>query len=71
MLGWRMRTRSVAPSLRMTAAAYPDRTFLGKIIYVGSEVDPVTRRVRLLAELPNPDGTLHHLDLYTARIAIP
>ena len=46
------------PTVSLTAAAYPGRTFEARVIYVGEEVDPSTRTVSLLAELPNPDGQL-------------
>ncbi len=46
------------PTVSLTAAAYPGQTFEARVIYVGEEVDPSTRTVSLLAELPNPDGQL-------------
>jgi cobalt-zinc-cadmium efflux system membrane fusion protein len=46
------------PTLQVTAAAYPGRTFDARVIYVGEEVDPATRTVSLLAEMPNADGRL-------------
>ncbi|MFO0956031.1 MAG: efflux RND transporter periplasmic adaptor subunit [Isosphaeraceae bacterium] len=45
-------------TLTIRAAAYPDRGFEGRLLSIGSEVDPRTRTVPLLAELPNPDGRL-------------
>ena len=45
-------------TLRMAVASYPGRTFRGKVIYVGQEIDPTTRTTRLIAEIPNPDGGL-------------
>jgi cobalt-zinc-cadmium efflux system membrane fusion protein len=44
--------------IRLTAAAYPGRTFEAKLLSVGSVVDPTTRTVPILAETPNPDGIL-------------
>ena len=54
---------SVLPTLkngpiRLTATAYPGRTFAARTIYVGDQVDPTTRTVALLAETPNADGLL-------------
>jgi RND family efflux transporter MFP subunit len=48
----------VGDPLRIRTTAYPDVDFEGKTIYVGTEVDPRTRAVTLLAELPNPEGRL-------------
>ncbi len=38
--------------------ALPDRQFDAKLDYVASTVDPVTRRVTVRAEIPNPGGEL-------------
>ena len=46
------------PTLKVSAAAYPGRTFDAKVIYIGEEVDPITRTVALLAEMANPEGQL-------------
>ncbi len=45
-------------TIKFTAAAYPGRTFEATVIYVGDEVDPATRTVAMLAEMPNPEGLL-------------
>ncbi|WP_435020827.1 efflux RND transporter periplasmic adaptor subunit [Tundrisphaera sp. TA3] len=45
-------------TVRLTAEAYPGRDFEAKVLYVGSEVDPNTRTVRLVAETKNPDDLL-------------
>jgi membrane fusion protein, heavy metal efflux system len=44
--------------VRVTAAAYPRRTFEAKMLYTSPNVDPTTRRVSLVAESQNPDGLL-------------
>lgn len=44
--------------LRATAAAYPGRKFDGAITIVDGRVDPVTRAVRIRANLPNQDDML-------------
>jgi cobalt-zinc-cadmium efflux system membrane fusion protein len=53
----------ILPSLnngkvRLTATAYPGRHFDSRVLYVGSEFDPTTRTVRLVAETDNPDALL-------------
>jgi cobalt-zinc-cadmium efflux system membrane fusion protein len=48
----------VKPTIQVTAEAYPGRTFVATVIYVGEEVDPMTRTVGILAEMSNPDGLL-------------
>jgi RND family efflux transporter MFP subunit len=45
-------------TIRLTATAYPGRTFEAKLLSVGATVDPTTRTVPMLAETPNPDGIL-------------
>jgi RND family efflux transporter MFP subunit len=44
--------------VRMTAAAYPNRTFEATMLYTSQNVDPTTRRVSLVAETKNPEGLL-------------
>jgi RND family efflux transporter MFP subunit len=44
--------------IRLTAAAYPGRTFEARLLSVGSVVDSTTRTVPLLAETPNPNDIL-------------
>ena len=38
--------------------ALPDRMFAARLNYIASAVDPVTRRVTVRAEIPNPGGEL-------------
>jgi membrane fusion protein, heavy metal efflux system len=45
-------------TIRLTAAAYPGRTFEARLLSVGAVVDPTTRTVPILAEIPNLDGIL-------------
>lgn len=54
----RLLTGVGEPTIKLTAAAYPGRTFEARVIYVGAEVDPNTRTVSILAEMPNPEGLL-------------
>jgi RND family efflux transporter MFP subunit len=44
--------------VRLTTTDDPGHAIEAKILYVGSEVDPNTRTVRLVAEAANPDGRL-------------
>ncbi len=44
--------------VRLTAAAYPGKSFAARVLSIGSQVDPSTRTVSLMAELPNPEGLL-------------
>ncbi len=40
------------------SAALPQRTFIGKVVTIGSRVDPVTRSIEVRAEIPNNDEFL-------------
>jgi cobalt-zinc-cadmium efflux system membrane fusion protein len=42
----------------ITVDAYPDRTFRGKVTYVGSEIDRTNRTVQARIEVPNPNHVL-------------
>jgi multidrug efflux pump subunit AcrA (membrane-fusion protein) len=44
--------------VRVDATAFPGRKFDSKMLYTGSEVDPATRTIRLVALTDNPDGRL-------------
>lgn len=48
------------PGLEVTAsgAAFPDRVFFGRVVTINSRLDPVTRTVRVRAEIPNDDDVL-------------
>jgi membrane fusion protein, multidrug efflux system len=45
-------------SVRVNVAAYPGRTFEGKVAGIDTRVDPVSRAVAMRAETANPDGLL-------------
>lgn len=51
------RVRS-GQAVEVRTAAYPGRTFPGRIVYVGDVVDPEKRTVRARVEVPNDDGAL-------------
>lgn len=44
--------------IRSRTAAWPDRTFEGRVTQISPRVDPVTRAVAIRAELPNDDRLL-------------
>ncbi len=45
-------------ALSLRTAAWPDRTFSGRIEVVGSSLDPATRTVKARGSVPNPGGLL-------------
>ena len=45
-------------SINARSAAQPDRTFTGKVVTIGSRVDPVTRSVEVRGEIANDDEFL-------------
>ncbi len=48
----------VSQPVKASVAAYPGRTFEGKITVLGPSVDPVTRRVFVRSEIADPDHLL-------------
>jgi cobalt-zinc-cadmium efflux system membrane fusion protein len=54
--------------VEVRVSAYPDRTFLGKITYVGDVLDPATRTMRVRLELPNPHRLLKPEMFATIRV---
>jgi cobalt-zinc-cadmium efflux system membrane fusion protein len=48
----------IGQKVRVRVNAFPDRVFNATLNYVASAVDPVTRRVTVRAEIPNPGGEL-------------
>ncbi len=59
---------AVGRPVTLRVAAYPGRTFEGRIEQIGDRVDPRTRRVTVRCAVPNPDGRLK-LDMF-ATIAL-
>lgn len=45
-------------TVKVNVAAYPDRTFEGKVAGIDTRVDPVSRAVAVRAEIANADGLL-------------
>ena len=56
--------------VEVVTAAFPNRVFTGRIVYVGDIVDPDSRTVRARVELPNPDGALRPGMFTTATISL-
>jgi cobalt-zinc-cadmium efflux system membrane fusion protein len=52
-------------------AAYPGRSFSGKVAFVGSVLDADTRRARARINFANPEGLLKPNMFATARVALP
>ena len=48
----------VGQPVEVRVLAYPDRVFNARLAYVGSSVDPVTRRLQVRAEVDNADNAL-------------
>lgn len=50
----------IAPAQLVAArsAAFPGRAFEGRVVAIGSRVDPVSRSFRVRAVVPNPEGVL-------------
>jgi len=48
----------VGQDIKIKVLAYPDRTFTGKLSYVATAIDPVTRRLQVRATLDNAEGLL-------------
>lgn len=55
----------------VTLAAYPGRTFRGKVAFVGALLDADTRRAKARIAFSNADGLLKPNMYATARIALP
>jgi membrane fusion protein (multidrug efflux system) len=49
---------AINQKIRATSIAYPDETFEGKIVSIGSRVDPATRAIQIRANINNQDFKL-------------
>jgi len=58
----------VGQEVQVQVMALPGRIFKARIVHVSAAVDPVTRRVAVRAEVPNPDRLLKPEMFATARI---
>jgi RND family efflux transporter MFP subunit len=59
----------VGQALSFTSDAVPGRTFEGKVAFINPSADPVSRAVKVVAEVPNPDGALKAELFVRGRIA--
>lgn len=65
-----LRRVSVGQPVTVTTSAYPDRTFDGRIVYMGDILDPARRTVRARVEVDNPGGVLKPGMFATASIRV-
>jgi membrane fusion protein (multidrug efflux system) len=49
---------AVGQTVKVTADAWPGRSFEGKIASLNAKVDPTSRMLQVRASVPNPDGAL-------------
>lgn len=63
--------RSGPVPVRVSAAAYPQHEFVGRLDLVGRTMDEATRTVKSRIRLGNPDGRLRPGMFATVRIALP
>ncbi|MBK6424154.1 MAG: efflux RND transporter periplasmic adaptor subunit [Gemmatimonadetes bacterium] len=49
---------NVGMSAHISAQAYPEKAFSGRVAYIGAEVDSVSRTVKVRLEIPNPSRLL-------------
>jgi cobalt-zinc-cadmium efflux system membrane fusion protein len=61
----------VGETAAITVAAYPGRTFIGRVAYIADKVDPNTGTVMVRCEVLNPDGALRINMFANATIAAP
>jgi len=61
----------IAPGTDVTlrVGAYPERTFRGRLTYIGDTIDPQSRTAKVRCVVANPDGALK-LEMF-ASVAIP
>jgi RND family efflux transporter MFP subunit len=49
---------SVAAPVRFEVRGYPNQSFVGRIASIAPAVDPATRQIAILVDIPNPGGKL-------------
>ena len=54
----RIEAVRVGQPARFTTDALPGRTFEGSVAFINPAADPASRAVRVVAQVPNPDGAL-------------
>ncbi|MCC6860733.1 MAG: efflux RND transporter periplasmic adaptor subunit [Bryobacterales bacterium] len=53
-----IRLVRIGEQVHIELAAYPGETFHGRVMRIADSVDPVTRTIKVQAEIPNPGGRL-------------
>ena len=53
-----LRLVSVGQEVKLTTAAYPNKTFNGKVVYVSPQVDEHTQAIKVRVDIKNPDHLL-------------
>ena len=48
----------VGQELDFAVDAYPGKAFSGRVMHINPSADPISRSVRIMADVPNPDGEL-------------
>lgn len=66
----RLSALAVGRTAELTVAAYPGRSFLGRIIAIGDSFNPETRRVTARIEVDNRDGSLKPQMFATVRFPL-
>ena len=61
---------TVGQGVDVSTAAWPGRTFPGRIVYLGAVLDSAKRTVKARVEIPNPDGALKPGMFANARIQV-
>jgi len=75
----RIRLIQKGEPVSITLAAFPDRTFTGRVKRIADQVDPQTRTIKVRAELSNPKGqfrpemfaTIRHSHGSTKSLIVP
>jgi cobalt-zinc-cadmium efflux system membrane fusion protein len=60
---------SVGAATEVAVNAYPDRRFVGKVEYIGQQIDPAARTLTARIGLDNPEGVLRIGLFGTARVS--
>jgi RND family efflux transporter MFP subunit len=59
---------AVGQALEFTVDAYPGRSFTGRVMHINPAADPVSRSIRVMADVPNPNGELRGGTFVNGRI---
>ena len=58
----------VGQELDFTVDAYPGKDFTGRVMHINPSADPVSRSLRVMADVPNPNGELRGGTFVNGRI---